>query len=99
MLVLGVLGPAVIMLDVVKLLLTLMKRLQLSSVTAGCKWKLVCREDLAKPAQTLFLHNLTGILETAIRATNAQYDDADILTRLDVRLLGVGNGLPLHHGI
>jgi len=49
----------------------------------------VCREDLAKPAQTLFLHNLTGILETAIRATNAQYDDADILRRLDVRLLEV----------
>ena len=49
----------------------------------------VCREDLAKPAQTLFLHNLTGILETAIRATNAQFDDADILKRLDVRLLEV----------
>jgi len=49
----------------------------------------VCREDLARPAQTLFLHNLTGILETAIRATNAQYDDADILRRLDVRLLEV----------
>jgi len=47
------------------------------------------REDLAKPAQTLFLHNLTGILESAIRATNAQYDDADILKRLDVRLLEV----------
>lgn len=47
------------------------------------------REDLAKPAQTLFLHNLTGILETAVRATNAQYDDADILKRLDVRLLEV----------
>jgi len=49
----------------------------------------VFREDLAKPAQTLFLHNLTGILETAVRATNAQYDDADILRRLDVRLLEV----------
>jgi len=41
----------------------------------------------------LFLHNLTGILETAIRATNAQYDDADILRRLDVRLLEVGTNL------
>jgi gamma-tubulin complex component 3 len=49
-------------------------------------------EDLAKPAQTLFLHNLTGILETAVRATNAQYDDADILKRLDVRLLEVSPG-------
>jgi gamma-tubulin complex component 3 len=51
------------------------------------------REDLAKPPQTLFLHNLTGILETAIRATNAQYDDADILKRLDVRLLEVSQDL------
>jgi len=49
-------------------------------------------EDLAKPAGTLFLHNLTGILETAIRATNAQYDDQDILKRLDVRLLEVSPG-------
>jgi len=49
-------------------------------------------EDLAKPAQTLFLHNLTGILESAVRATNAQYDDADILKRLDVRLLEVSPG-------
>ena len=47
------------------------------------------REDLAKPAGNLYLHNLNGILETAIRATNAQYDDADILKRLDVRLLEV----------
>ena len=48
-----------------------------------------CREDLAKPASNLFLHNLTGILETAIRATNAQFDDSDILKRVDVRLLEV----------
>ncbi|PVD18317.1 hypothetical protein C0Q70_20866 [Pomacea canaliculata] len=49
-------------------------------------------EDLAKPATNLYLHNLNGILETAIRATNAQYDDADILKRLDVRLLEVSPG-------
>ena len=49
------------------------------------------REDLAKPAGNLYLHNLNGILETAIRATNAQFDDADILKRLDVRLLEVDN--------
>ena len=47
------------------------------------------REHLAKPAGNLYLHNLTGILETAIRATNAQFDDSDILKRLDVRLLEV----------
>jgi len=60
---------------------------------------LVCREDLARPAQTLFLHNLTGILETAIRATNAQFDDADILRRLDVRLLEVGTHHPCFIGV
>ncbi|XP_074658179.1 gamma-tubulin complex component 3 homolog [Tubulanus polymorphus] len=49
-------------------------------------------EDLAKPAASLYLHNLTGILETAIRATNAQFDDGDILKRLDVRLLEVSPG-------
>lgn len=49
-------------------------------------------EDLAKPASNLFLHNLTGILETAIRATNAQFDDSDILKRVDVRLLEVSPG-------
>lgn len=49
-------------------------------------------DDLAKPASNLYLHNLTGILETAIRATNAQFDDSDILKRLDVRLLEVSPG-------
>ncbi|CAG8455169.1 7996_t:CDS:10 [Acaulospora colombiana] len=44
---------------------------------------------LSKPANTLYHHNLTGTLEAAIRASNAQYDDPDILRRLDVRLLEV----------
>ncbi|KAJ4428063.1 hypothetical protein ANN_24077 [Periplaneta americana] len=43
--------------------------------------------ELAKSATLLYPHNLSGILESAIRATNAQYEDADILNRLDVRLL------------
>lgn len=45
--------------------------------------------NLSKPANTLFRHNLTGILETAIRSCNAQYDDPAILNRLDVRLLEI----------
>ena len=45
-----------------------------------------------KPASQLFMHNLTGIQESAVRATNAQYDDQDILDRLDVRLLEVSPG-------
>ena len=78
-------------------------------------------EDLEKPANLLYMHNLTGkksesrwfllcitlknsakvslyvswnmlesgTLETAIRATNAQYDNQEILKRLDARLLQV----------
>ncbi|KAI9022722.1 Spc98 family-domain-containing protein [Phycomyces nitens] len=45
--------------------------------------------NLSMPASKLFRHNLTGVLETAIRASNAQYDDVDILNRLDVRLLEI----------
>lgn len=45
--------------------------------------------DLAKAASTLYMHNLTGVLETAIRATNAQYADPEIIERLDCRLLEV----------
>lgn len=48
--------------------------------------------DLAKPASTLYMHNLTGVLETAIRATNAQYADPEIIERLDCRLLEVSPG-------
>ena len=47
------------------------------------------RPGLSKPSNTLYRHNLTGTLEAAIRASNAQYDDPDILRRLDVRLLEV----------
>jgi gamma-tubulin complex component 3 len=35
------------------------------------------------------MHNLTGVLEAAIRATNAQYANPEILKRLDCRLLEV----------
>ncbi|KAG0193699.1 Gamma-tubulin complex component 3 [Apophysomyces sp. BC1034] len=46
---------------------------------------------LSKPAYTLLRHNLTGVLETAIRSSNAQYDDPEILNRLDVRLLEISS--------
>lgn len=55
------------------------------------------RSDLAKPASTLYLHNLTGSLETAIRATNAQYANPEILKRLDCRLLEVGGSTAISH--
>ena len=60
---------------------------------SSVQWSVCLREDLAKPAATLFLHRLTGILDQAIRATNAQYDDLDILKRIDVRLLEVSRVL------
>ena len=48
--------------------------------------------ELIKPASSLYLHNLTGTLETAVRATNAQFETADILNRLDVRMLDLSPG-------
>ena len=47
------------------------------------------RIELIKPAMELFRHNLTGTLEASVRATNAQYNDNNILQRLDVRTLEV----------
>ena len=48
--------------------------------------------SLSRPAHTLHQHNLSAALETAIRTSNAQYDDPDILRRLDARSLEFGAG-------
>lgn len=48
-----------------------------------------------KPAVQLFRHNLHGILDTAIRQSNAQYDEEDMLNRLDIKILEV----PIVHRI
>ncbi|KAL4399368.1 Microtubule-nucleating Tub4p (gamma-tubulin) complex component [Malassezia pachydermatis] len=48
--------------------------------------------SLSRPASTLYQHNLSAALETAIRASNAQYEDPDILRRLDARSLEFGPG-------
>lgn len=48
--------------------------------------------DLVRPANSLYMHNLTGLLEAAIRATNAQFDDSETLKRLDCRLLEISPG-------
>lgn len=47
---------------------------------------------LSQPATTIYRHNLTGILETAIRACSTQNEDPAILARLDVRLLEASSG-------
>ncbi|XP_012268384.2 gamma-tubulin complex component 3 isoform X2 [Athalia rosae] len=43
--------------------------------------------ELAKPANSLNTHNLYPILETAIRATSAKFDDVDVQRRLYVESL------------
>jgi len=48
--------------------------------------------ELCHPATQLYPHNLAGILETAIRGSNSQYEDQQILERLDVRLLEIQAG-------
>ncbi|PWN97436.1 hypothetical protein FA09DRAFT_330596 [Tilletiopsis washingtonensis] len=48
--------------------------------------------SLARPAASLLRHNLTASLETAIRGSNAQHDDADVLRRLDARILEFSAG-------
>lgn len=48
--------------------------------------------SLNKPASSLFRHNLTASLETSIRGSNSQYDDVDIVGRLDARILDFNEG-------
>jgi hypothetical protein len=42
--------------------------------------------NLSRPANTLYRHNLTATLETAIRQSSAQHDPPDVLRRLDARM-------------
>ncbi|KAF8138303.1 gamma-tubulin complex, component 3 [Boletus edulis] len=48
--------------------------------------------SLARPANTLYRHNLTATLETAVRTSNAQNDPPDVLRRLDARMLEYSHG-------
>lgn len=50
------------------------------------------RASLSRPANTLYRHNLTATLETAIRSSNAQNDPPDVLRRLDARMLEYSHG-------
>ena len=50
------------------------------------------RPNLSRPANTLYRHNLTATLETAIRSSNAQNDPPDVLRRLDARMLEYTHG-------
>ncbi|KAH6914861.1 gamma-tubulin complex component 3 [Coprinopsis sp. MPI-PUGE-AT-0042] len=48
--------------------------------------------SLSRSANTLYRHNLTATLETAIRTSNAQQDPPDVLRRLDARMLEYSHG-------
>ncbi|XP_020526076.1 LOW QUALITY PROTEIN: gamma-tubulin complex component 3 [Amborella trichopoda] len=48
--------------------------------------------ELSEPANTISSFKLAGLLESAIRASNAQYDDPDILDRLRVKMMPHGSG-------
>ncbi len=47
---------------------------------------------MARPANTLYRHNLTATLETAIRLSSAQNDPVDVVRRLDARMLEYSHG-------
>ncbi|RWW82821.1 hypothetical protein BHE74_00008691 [Ensete ventricosum] len=48
--------------------------------------------ELSEPANTISSFHLSGLLEMAIRASNAQYDDWDILDHLKVKMMENGDG-------
>jgi gamma-tubulin complex component 3 len=56
------------------------------------KSSLTCRDSLDRPANTLYRHNLTATLESAIRGSNAQFESPEILRRLDARMLELSHG-------
>ena len=48
--------------------------------------------NLDRPANSQFRHTLTSQLEHAIRHSNAQYDNPEVLRRLDARMLDLTSG-------
>ncbi|XP_059646423.1 gamma-tubulin complex component 3 [Cornus florida] len=48
--------------------------------------------ELSEPANTISSFKLAGLLESAVRSSNAQYDDPDILDRLRVKMMPHNSG-------
>ncbi|XWS66468.1 hypothetical protein CRYUN_Cryun05aG0202200 [Craigia yunnanensis] len=48
--------------------------------------------ELSEPANTISTFKLAGLLESAIRSSNAQYDDPVVLDRLRVKIMPHGTG-------
>lgn len=53
---------------------------------------IVYSPSLTKPANTLYRHNLTANLVTAIRSSNLHQDPGEVLRRLDARMLEYSHG-------
>ena len=49
-------------------------------------------EELDKPANLIFKHNLQSNLESSIRASNAQFNDQDCLKKLNIKLVNASVG-------
>lgn len=49
-------------------------------------------DELKKPASHIYKHNLQANLETAIRASNAKYNDAECLKKLNIKLMDASTG-------
>lgn len=47
---------------------------------------------LDRPAGSQYRHNLTSTLDSAVRGSNAQYDNPEVLRRLDARMLQLAHG-------
>ncbi|KAJ0809165.1 putative gamma-tubulin complex component protein [Helianthus annuus] len=57
--------------------------------------------ELSEPANTISSFKLAGLLESAIRSSNAQYDDPDVLERLRVKMMphNVGDRGRVEHAL
>lgn len=52
----------------------------------------IFRPELNKSAENIYGHALTAILESAIRVTNAQFEDEDTLQRLNISFMSHSSG-------
>lgn len=49
-------------------------------------------DELKKPANQIYKHNLLSILDSAIKASNAQYHDQECLRKLNIKLMDISMG-------
>jgi len=49
-------------------------------------------DELKKPANQIYKHNLLSILDSAIKASNAQFHDPECLKKLNIKLMDISMG-------